>query len=351
MKVYIIVLLLSLCTSLSFGQKCDIAQMGVAVYDESNTNRISAISPGERANFRFSIGNMGTSTGCSIPANKVNAAFSFPTLPGNIRPYIYDGPASFVSGYFTWTYDAAANILRGINSSAVPNGMGDADVSVQVKGIVDGIARIGFNLLPESDVSDNDANNSSYAQLIVVASPVPIKLSVFAVQPRKCEALLNWTTLSEINFSHFEVEYSVNGRQFIKVGTVPGKNVSTGSNYNFAYTQLNGTGYYRLKLVDRDGRFEYSEVIHTSTNCKDQSKILVYPNPVQIDQKLVVNISGYTGKLTGELYNAASQKVKVYSLDVNTNELSVKELSAGVYLFKVLNDNNEVETFKIIVMR
>ena len=350
MKRSIIIFILSFVLSSSFAQNADIAQAGVAVYDATNTAPVTAIAQGQDAIFKFSVTNLVTGTSAMIPANSVKAVFDFPTLAGGIKPYIYGGPASFVSGYFKWTYNSNAEVLMGTNISPIPAGAGDAEVQVKVTGIADGVGHSNLNLTQGKGISDNTSNNVSVAQLIV-GGTVPVKLGAFTVTPDHCNAVLNWATLSESNFNHFDIEYSPDAITFIKIGAVQSKNLSAGAIYKFTYAQLNGDGFYRLKLIDNDGRFFYSETVRTRTTCTDQAKILVYPNPLRYDQKLIVNISGYEGKITGELFDNAGQRVKTYELLNSANTLSVGNLSAGVYMLYIKSDTKNKESFKIIITR
>src|SRR4051812_21311265 len=86
--------------------QCDIGTTGVAVVNATNTAPVSSGCVGQSFNFKFTIANFGSSPGCVMPANTVRATFDFPTISGGIKPFIYNGPSSFVSGFFTWTYDA-----------------------------------------------------------------------------------------------------------------------------------------------------------------------------------------------------------------------------------------------------
>lgn len=351
MKITILILLLSGFLTAATAQNCDIAQTGVAVFDEGNSHPISAIGLGEHANFKFSIGNFGSALDCSIPANSTRVNFSFPLLPGNVRPYIYDGPLTFSSGYFDWTYDPATEILSGVNGLSIPNGVGDNEVMVKIKGTAAGSGISNLNLLPGSGIQDNDANNFSAAQLIVVASPVPVKLLNFKAVADKCDAMLTWSTESEYNFSHFDLEYSFDARTYVKIGSVPGKGIVTGSNYSFVYPQLNGKGYYRLKMVDMDGRLQVSNIAPATTNCTDKPQVVIYPNPVKFDQPLIVNITGYSGSIKGSLYDAAGRIIKTYTLLINSNSLSVTDLPAGTYMLKIENEGQKAGVFKVVVTR
>jgi hypothetical protein len=341
--------LLSYCNA----QNCDIAQAGVAVYDAANTAPVTSVSRGQDANFKFSISNTGTGAGCTIPANSVTAIFDFPTLAGGIKPYIYSGPAAFVSGYFTWTYNSSEEVLLGTNTTAIPNGQGDVNILVKVRGNAAGSGHSNLNLTQDGGTADNTANNFSGARLTVTANAsLPVILFSFTGTTDNCNTLLKWTTKTEeSNFSHFDIEYSTGTQAFIKAGTIEGKAAVTGADYTFTYHQLNGIGYYRLKQVDKDGRFEYSNVIRVNINCGDKGSVLVYPNPLSYDQKLIVAINGYTGKIKAELINANGQKVRVYDLINSTNELSFLNVSAGAYMLYIKSEDGESESFKIVVTR
>ncbi len=348
MRVFILILLLSFYLNASMAQNCDIAQGGVAIYNGANTSPATTVAKGQTAFFRFSIKNQGTDVNCAIPSNSITAVLDFPTLAGGIKPYKYDGPASFVSGYFTWTYNNDAEVLIGTNTTIIPGGEGDRDISVKVKGNAYGAGSSNLNITQGKGVSDNATNNFATARLIV---PKIVDLSAFSASAEKCNVLLSWKTLSENNFDHFEIEYSLDGNNFINAGRLAGRNISTGADYKFTYAQSNGEGYYRLKEVAADGSFEFSDVVHITTDCSGKPSVIVYPNPIDFKQKLIVNISGYSNKIKGEIFNSLGQKVSVYNLGNRANELSVENLSAGTYMLYVKDDGGDVQSFKIIVTR
>jgi Secretion system C-terminal sorting domain len=348
MRVSILLLSFSFFLNVSVAQNCDISQAGIRIYNSANTFPVTSVGKGQSAYFRFSIKNLGTDINCTIPSNSITAVLDFPTLAGGIKPYKYDGPASFISGYFTWTYNSDADVLLGTNTTIIPGGEGDIDISVKIKANAYGTGNSNLNITQGKGVSDNISNNFSTAKLIV---PKAVNVSIFTASADKCNVLLNWKTLSENNFSHFEVEYSQDGITFINAGRIEGRNIATGADYRLVYTQSNGEGYYRLKQTAIDGSFEYSDVVHVTTDCSSRPSVMVYPNPVDFAQKLIVNISGYSGKITGELFNASGQKISVYNLANKANELSVQNLSAGSYMLYVKDEGREVQSFKIIVTR
>src|SRR5574338_1592104 len=172
MRLIIITVLLAFTFNQSQAQyPCDIASTGVGIVNANNTAPVSSICVGQHANFKFSVANLGTNPACVIPANSVQVTFDFPTLAGGIKPYVYTGPENFTSGYFSWTYNAGAEVLVGTNTTAIPNGMGDADILVDVVGNTAQSASSNLNITQGMGISDNTANNTGSAQLTVNASP------------------------------------------------------------------------------------------------------------------------------------------------------------------------------------
>jgi hypothetical protein len=174
MRVAIFTLFFALFINNAKAQDCDIATTGVGIVNATNTVPVGSITVGQTANFKFVLYNAGTDLGCTIPANTVSAFFDFPTMSGGIKPYKYDGPLSFVSGYFTWNYNSAAEVLIGTNTTAIPNGMGDANILVKVLGNAVGSGSSNLNITQGFGVTDNPGNNFSGAQLIINASTVNI---------------------------------------------------------------------------------------------------------------------------------------------------------------------------------
>ena len=352
MKRYMTVLVFSFISVIGRGQMTDIALRGFTAVDAVSSSPVTTISVGEEAQFKYTIQNGTASSGAVIPANSVRAVISFPTLDGNIRPYVYYGPSSFVSGYFTWTYNPSSEVLVGRNTSAIPAGMGDMDVLVRVKGYQAGEAISSMNITQGRGVSDDINNNYGSARLIVVSSPLSVNLSSFTVRASKCDATLQWESSDETNFNRYEVEYSQDGVNFTRVAAVSGK--GGGSRYAYTYTQLSGMGYYRLKMVDNGGRYRYSDVVKANTSCVNVGKVMVYPNPVKHTETLYVNISGYQGNIKGEMFDALGQRVGVHEFVNGVNELSVTVLSSGVYMLEVSTTGDkgiQKQTFKIVVTR
>lgn len=179
-----------------------------------------------------------------------------------------------------------------------------------------------------------------------IKSTAPLKLLSFKGENSKNINLLQWQTANEINTAYFLVEQSGNGKDFNNIGKVAARN--TAGNHSYGFTdaspvfQLN---YYRLKQVDRDGRFTYSPVIKLSNPLTNG--IIMYPNPVKRGENLQLNFGDITIHKI-EIINALGQVVYVNTaLQTGTIVIPVSaSLPGGQYHVKVVT-GTKVESKKI----
>ncbi len=142
-------------------------------------------------------------------------------------------------------------------------------------------------------------------------------------------AVLNWSTEREINTKYFIIEKSVD-----QVSFTPLTNVDATGNpqNNYQYTDrssLNGITYYRLKMVDADGRFSYSKII--AIDAPVNNAIMVYPNPVK--DKLFIRLAGIAGPTEISVADARGSVLKRLQLRAGTTDATIDtaDLPAGVY--------------------
>jgi len=111
---------------------------------------------------------------------------------------------------------------------------------------------------------------------------LPVELVYFKGNESDCEAHLSWGTASEVNVSHFEVQKSFDGLGFSTISRIDaagGELIAT--DYTYTDIQIANTNYYRLKIVDTDGSFEYSDVVTIGADCVSGVSISdIFPNPV-----------------------------------------------------------------------
>ncbi len=181
---------------------------------------------------------------------------------------------------------------------------------------------------------------------------LPVELVSFTATPKGAVVNLEWITAFEENNDYFEIERSKKGVQFNTLTKVDGAGtVANGQNTFYNYQDRNpilGTSYYRLKQVDLDGTFQYSQVV--SVKLAPEAHV-AYPNPTV--QGTPVNFIGdIEGQLSVEIYNV--QGVMVYQsaprkYDRFQNiEVPTDELIPGVYVLSVRNEKDR-KSRKLVV--
>jgi hypothetical protein len=171
-------------------------------------------------------------------------------------------------------------------------------------------------------------------------STLPVKLTNFTAKQIGKSVQLNWQTSTENNSDHFDVERSVPGGTFVKIGEI---NAAGSSNQllNYQFTDndpTKGTNIYRLKQIDKDNRFEYSSTRWISINdTKDQ--LYIFPT---ITSGIVSVLSNE--KIVVELYNL--QGARLIKKEISNNEqFDLSNYPSGVYL---LRSNKDGKAYKII---
>lgn len=155
--------------------------------------------------------------------------------------------------------------------------------------------------------------------------------------------LLKWKTENEVNTSHFEVERSADGSNFSAIGTVAADN-STSTTHNYSYIDMDAANqqslilYYRLKMVDANGAYSYSNIISVLFN-DITGAVIVNPNPVVSAAQVRVTAPA-PGKIQWKLLDNAGRSVQENFMQVrkgngNSFTINMDKFAAGVYYLKV----------------
>ena len=197
------------------------------------------------------------------------------------------------------------------------------------------------------DTQDNlyiaDVGNNVIRKVSNV-NALPVTLSSFTATSNNKSIQTNWHTSTELNTANFIIQHSLNGSSFSDIATV--KAIGSGANnYNFTDTHpTNGTNYYRLKSVDKDGASSYSKTVSAEI-VDSRYEILVVPNPV----KSFATIKGKHISSVQVIDNIG-RVVKTVSLkDASNPTLSVGGLQAGVYHLRVQTTDGKVSGASLVV--
>ncbi|RPI68541.1 MAG: T9SS C-terminal target domain-containing protein, partial [Ignavibacteriales bacterium] len=185
---------------------------------------------------------------------------------------------------------------------------------------------------------------------------VPVELTSFTGNCIDGNVILNWSTASEINNRIFEIERRKENTDFVMIGFVEGKGTTTEKqDYSFIdRNNISGKYFYRLKQIDFDGTFEYSNEIEVNAAPVSFSLQQNYPNPFNPSTKITYSIP-QKSFVTIKVYNSLGEEVSVlvnehkdggsYNVDFNA-----ADLSSGIYFYKIEADNFS-EIKKMILLR
>jgi hypothetical protein len=303
-----------------------------------------------------------SSTQPSLPAN-----YNI-TINANPSGNVFQGSGIFVNpgSNFSYAYvivDNATNTVKAISSTANLSNASTFPIGTYtVYGLsyltanasaINAFINSNFSALTSSLATQPNStcgNLSKNAVTVTINGIVPVVFTGLKARKVNNKVALDWGTVSEINASHFEIERSANGIEFNTIiGRVNARgNSSTETNYSIDdLNPIKGTGYYRVKQYDLDGKFTYSNVAAINFE-KAASLLVVYPNPV----KNSLNVE-YTaikgGKVEMSVLDAKGavikQQIQAVVVGRNMHSINVSNLAKGVYILKTIDaDKNIVHT-------
>lgn len=191
-------------------------------------------------------------------------------------------------------------------------------------------------------------------------STLPVKLISFSGSYRNQITALTWETENELNFNHFEVERSTNGTNYSLIGSKAATATVVTSRQSYSFGDDLGAVagnvfYYRLKMVDKDGQFKYSNVIMIRKESKSINGITVNPNPVVGGMATVRFTANSTSIVNVRVMDMSGKQVsqqqnKVYAGNNSVSINNLDRLQPGIYLLQMAN-GEELTTVKFNIAR
>ena len=216
-----------------------------------------------------------------------------------------------------------------------------------------------FNRQPLTVTFDPNNNIVLKTATLTQIPPIPVELTSFTARAKDNFVILEWKTASELNNSGFEIQRKNPGSsEWVKAAFVAGHGTSNFiNNYSYAdYVSGLGTYYYRLKQIDLNGSFEYSNEISVAAGQGPEDFFISqnYPNPfnpvTSIDYQvpvsshvslIVVDVLGnQVASLVNEVKNAGNYTV----------QFDASGMASGVYYYKFTADNYSAVR-KLVVLK
>ncbi|OJV15179.1 MAG: hypothetical protein BGO21_04840 [Dyadobacter sp. 50-39] len=195
------------------------------------------------------------------------------------------------------------------------------------------------------DKSEDNKGDGDFWIIKLSADPLPVTLATFSASKEGSTTLLQWKTTSEAASSEFEIQHSLDGKQWNAIGSVAAAGESnTDKKYQFVDTKpVSGhNNLYRLKMVDIDGSFALSSIKSLIFGQGDAGRL--YPNPAVAGQ-LTVDVKNWKFVKTIQISSINGQTV--YNSGKNPQPtIDISHLSAGIYLLKVSKNDGTSEQFR-----
>lgn len=203
-----------------------------------------------------------------------------------------------------------------------------------------------FTQATDNVLNTEELKNACEAATVVGATGLPVTWLSFKGEQVRDAVLLTWATANEANSKHFNVERSVDGVRFEKIGQVAAAGNSTQTRYynftdNEALAQNAKLLYYRLQQVDMDEKFSYSSVVRINIGeAKTENVFRVFPNPFVKTLTLTISTQGAPRTedkielltMDGRLLYQRNLSMRRNGAPLVLGDLS--ELAAGVYILK-----------------
>jgi hypothetical protein len=189
-------------------------------------------------------------------------------------------------------------------------------------------------------VSFNNPAVSSFSQFTIAStsSPLPITLVTFEAKANSFNSImLSWSTAQEHDFSHFEIERSTDAKTFQKIGERMGKNSLESSKYEFTDVTTKGNLlYYRLKMVDRNGKSQFSAI--RAVTMQPEVLVNVAPNPVTFGDEMLITVND-TDQYELKIMDASGKFISQNSFKSST-KINAQNLPKGLYLIELKSSKN-----------
>jgi hypothetical protein len=227
-------------------------------------------------------------------------------------------------------------------------GSGPYDVAIGASITVSFAIVAGTNL---SDLQTNsDAAINKYNSTII-----PVELTTFSALTTNASVTLQWRTATETNNRIFEIERKSDNITYTLIGFVEGQGTTTQDHdYRFVDNNIDhGSYYYRLKQIDYDGRFSYSDEVSAEIKAPVEFQLSQnYPNPFNPSTTISYGLAN-AGNVRLALYNTLGQEVVTLVNEFKESgnyqiNFDAKNLSSGVYLYK-LEAPNFIQIKKMII--
>lgn len=280
---------------------------------------------------------------------------TFTVDPTILNNYLSNAP---LSAYFTYSYITTGSQpkIRCTISSFLPNNFSGQFV-FQVKANTNGISNLSSNFFvananPSYVLSDDNSGNNLTSLQYTITSVVPVSISDFrATNKKDCAIDVSWAVGQEINVDRYDVEFSKDGSNFVKLNSQIAENKNNYSLLIPVTDQLKVHSLFvRLKSVDKDGLYKYSPIVIVEGTCShlQTEHVYCYPNPIAKEKTITLASKDalFSGNYSILLIDASGKSfmqkqmvlrnISSFKFTINT------ELAAGKYFIIMQKEDKTI---------
>jgi poly(beta-D-mannuronate) lyase len=290
---------------------------GKAAYNPSSNTKLTYFAEGNKYNAPSSLGLTSSSGFSSTSVNFGARVNGILTPPSSVQ-------------------DAA------INTNAYLNLLSGIDVNGKTRSATYDVGCMELNGTGTAIASPLDSTQVGAGTPIVI---VPVHLVRFTLTQTANAYKLNWLVENEVNFLKYEVEVSDDGNNFKKSATVYANNQS---NYQYDYYgAVKQDKYFRLRLIDKDGSFSYSNIV--SIKKSDKLQISLYPNPTK--DFISVSLSKVKSNSKLIVVDNIGKIIQKIQLVNNTTSISTDGLVSGMYFIQILENGELISSLPFVISK
>lgn len=173
---------------------------------------------------------------------------------------------------------------------------------------------------------------------------LPVTFVDFTAEKEGQNVQLNWSVTNEINNDHYEVEQSTGNGEFVKIGTIKTASGSGINSYKFLDKNpaLNKTNFYRIKQVDRDGKFSFSPI--RLVKFSENNILTVSPNPATN----FIRIYSTQSPVNINVFDNNGKKLITQRLSNGSTQIDISRWSKGIYTVIAESDGKNINSTKIV---
>jgi hypothetical protein len=268
------------------------------------------------------------------PSTDLNIAWGF-DLGGQADVTSYTVEAI----YFTGTLDTVAVCSGGVITG------NNLTFSAPAPSVISGQ---NFQLLISLSISGTAAQNITIDNFTTSALStsivLPVKFSSLDARTINNSVSLKWIVASENNVTGYEIEKSVDGRNYSKIGFV---NATGENSYSFVDIKPSTISYYRIKSVDVNGRYTYSTVVLVKAG-KSIIVLKAFPSPFTKNLSIQHGTAGTRSLLTISAEDGRTIKSITPAAGTQQTEVDLSTAKPGMYLVRFTDGNGTSESLKIL---